>query len=61
VDRPRNCMHTLLHTIRTLASIIFGTINKHHGDNDYGAIIDGGLDQESIEASSPVHGDQREA
>jgi hypothetical protein len=30
-------------------------------DRDYEAIIDGGLGQESIEASSPIHGDQREA
>jgi hypothetical protein len=35
--------------------------NKHHGDLDYGAIIDGGLGQKSVEASNPIHGDQCEA
>jgi hypothetical protein len=36
-------------------------LNRHHGDSDYEAIIDGGLGQESIEASSGIHGDQHEA
>jgi hypothetical protein len=36
-------------------------LNRHHGDYDYRAIIDGGLSQESVEAWSPIHGDQREA
>jgi hypothetical protein len=35
--------------------------HRHHGDCDYEAIIDGDLGQESIEASSPIHGDQCEA
>jgi hypothetical protein len=35
--------------------------NRHHGDHDYGAIIDGSLGQKSVKASSPIHGDQREA
>jgi hypothetical protein len=35
--------------------------HRHHGDRDYEAIINGGLGHESIKASSPIHGDQREA
>ena len=36
-------------------------LNRHHGDHDYEAIINGGLGQKSVEALSPIHGDQCEA